>query len=237
MPAGGSTEKVIYLKARTADVENDEIDMLATASVNENKYYSNPNIQFINNPNFTITQYSDREGEKIKYGETVEYVYTIQNNAWLAYLCPVVFRDFMDDNMRPISAEYENYKDNNGEYEKEDLQMDLSNSSADGSELADAKIDIYVPAGKSVKIKIKATPAIITKEEETSSYGVLKYQYNDVDFSRTSNVIKNIVLPFDYEEPDRSRPSGWRLNLRFSSIVAISPSFPVFFTKINIFLL
>ena len=207
LPAGGSTEKVIYLKARTADVENDEIDMLATASVNENKYYSNPNIQFINNPNFTITQYSDREGEKIKYGETVEYVYTIQNNAWLAYLCPVVFRDFMDDNMRPISAEYENYKDNNGEYEKEDLQMDLSNSSADGSELADAKIDIYVPAGKSVKIKIKATPAIITKEEETSSYGVLKYQYNDVDFSRTSNVIKNIVLPFDYEEPDPDKPN------------------------------
>ena len=207
LPAGGSTEKVIYLKARTADVENDEIDMLATASVNENKYYSNPNIQFINNPNFTITQYSDREGEKIKYGETVEYVYTIQNNAWLAYLCPVVFRDFMDDNMRPILAEYENYKDNNGEYEKEDLQMDLSNSPADGSELADAKIDIYVPAGKSVKIKIKATPAIITKEEETSSYGVLKYQYNDVDFSRTSNVIKNIVLPFDYEEPDPDNPN------------------------------
>ena len=207
LPAGGSTEKVIYLKARTADVENDEIDMLATASVNENKYYSNPNIQFINNPNFTITQYSDREGEKIKYGETVEYVYTIQNNAWLAYLCPVVFRDFMDDNMRPILAEYENYKDNNGEYEKEDLQMDLSNSPADGSELADAKIDIYVPAGKSVKIKIKATPAIITKEEETSSYGVLKYQYNDVDFSRTSNVIKNIVLPFDYEEPDPDKPN------------------------------
>ena len=207
LPAGGSTEKVIYLKARTADVENDEIDMLATASVNENKYYSNPNIQFINNPNFTITQYSDREGEKIKYGETVEYVYTIQNNAWLAYLCPVVFRDFMDDNMRPISAEYENYKDNNGKYEKEDLQMDLSNSPADGSELADAKIDIYVPAGKSVKIKIKATPAIITKEEETSSYGVLKYQYNDVDFSRTSNVIKNIVLPFDYEEPDPDKPN------------------------------
>ena len=207
LPAGGSTEKVIYLKARTADVENDEIDMLATASVNENKYYSNPNIQFINNPNFTITQYSDREGEKIKYGETVEYVYTIQNNAWLAYLCPVIFRDFMDDNMRPISAEYENYKENNGEYEKEDLQMDLSNSLADGSELADAKIDIYVPAGKSVKIKIKATPAIITKEEETSSYGVLKYQYNDVDFSRTSNVIKNIVLPFDYEEPDPDKPN------------------------------
>ena len=207
LPAGGSTEKVIYLKARTADVENDEIDMLATASVNENKYYSNPNIQFINNPNFTITQYSDREGEKIKYGETVEYVYTIQNNAWLAYLCPVVFRDFMDDNMRPISAEYENYKDNNGKYEKEDLQMNLSNSPADGSESADAKIDIYVPAGKSVKIKIKATPAIITKEEETSSYGVLKYQYNDVDFSRTSNVIKNIVLPFDYEEPDPDKPN------------------------------
>ena len=207
LPAGGSTEKVIYLKARTADVENDEIDMLATASVNENKYYSNPNIQFINNPNFTITQYSDREGEKIKYGETVEYVYTIQNNAWLAYLCPVIFRDFMDDNMRPISAEYENYKESNGEYEKEDLQMDLSNSLADGSELADAKIDIYVPAGKSVKIKIKATPAIITKEEETSSYGVLKYQYNDVDFSRTSNVIKNIVLPFDYEEPDPDKPN------------------------------
>ena len=207
LPAGGSTEKVIYLKARTADVENDEIDMLATASVNENKYYSNPNIQFINNPNFTITQYSDREGEKIKYGETVEYVYTIQNNAWLAYLCPVVFRDFMDDNMRPISSEYENYKDNNGKYEKEDLQMDLSNSPADGSESADAKIDIYVPAGKSVKIKIKATPAIITKEEETSSYGVLKYQYNDVDFSRTSNVIKNIVLPFDYEEPDPDKPN------------------------------
>ena len=207
LPAGGSTEKVIYLKARTADVENDEIDMLATASVNENKYYSNPNIQFINNPNFTITQYSDREGEKIKYGETVEYVYTIQNNAWLAYLCPLTLRDFLDDNMEALSAEYENYVINNGKYEKEVLIMDLHSIPEGEEQSVDAKIDMYVPDGESIKIKIKATPRIVYEEEETTNYGVLSYNYNDVDFSRNSNIIKNTILPYNYEEPDPDNPN------------------------------
>ena len=203
--AGQERTIPIFLKARTSSEKNDQADMFASADVDNNKYYSNPNIQFIKNPSFTITQTSATEGEKIKYGDTVEYVFTIKNNTWLPYLCPIVLKDYMGNNMTPVSAEYENYKEVNGEYEKETLTKDISIQYSD-DDGADAKFEVYIPAGKTSTIKIKATPIIVDKEEEASNYGVLSYEYNDTKFSFTTNVIKNTIVPYNNSQPDPDNP-------------------------------
>ena len=204
---GETNERVIFLRAKTSAEENDQADMIASASVNGEEYYSNPSIQLIKNPNFKITQTSDKEGEKIKYGETVEYVYTIENKTFLPFACPITLRDYLDSNMEALSAEYESFKQNQGEYEKETHTLDLHLHYSDEEEAVSAKIELYVPAGKSIKIKIKATPRIVFEEEETTNYGVLSYEYNDTELSKQTNTIKNIILPYNYVEPDPDNPN------------------------------
>ena len=204
---GETEDRVIYLNAKSSLGENDAVDMLASASVNGNIYYSNPNSQFIKNPNYKIVQTSDKEGEKLKYGETVEYIYTIENKTWLAWDFPLVLRDYLDSNMKPISAEYENYIVNQGEYEKKNCNVNLNVKYENEDEDVTGKFELYIPAGESITIKIKATPRMVFgQEEETTNYGVLAFDYNDTKFTIKSNTIKNTILPYDYEEPDPDKP-------------------------------
>ena len=204
---GEEKERDIFLKAKTSAEENDQVDMLASASVNGEKYYSNPSIQFIKNPNFKIIQTSDKEGEKIKYGEKVEYVYTIENKTFLPFSCPLTFREYLDSNMEALSAEYETFVQNQGVDTKEKCTADLHIQYEGEDTDVRAKLELYIPAGESVQIKIIATPRIVFEEEETESYGVLSYEYNDTKLSKKTNTIKNIILPYNYVEPDPDNPN------------------------------
>ena len=204
---GKTDERVIYLRAKTSAEENDQTDMLASAIVNGEEYYSNPSIQLIKNPNFKITQTSDREGEKIKYGETVEYVYIIENKTFLPFACPITLRDYLDSNMEGLSAEYESFKEDQGKYIKETHNLDMHIHSSGEEDTVSAKLELYVPAGEKITIKIKATPRIVFEEEETTNYGVLSYEYNDTKLSKQTNTIKNIILPYNYVEPDPDNPN------------------------------
>ena len=204
---GKTDERIIYLRAKTSAEENDQVDMLASAIVNGEEYYSNPSIQLIKNPNFKITQTSDKEGEKIKYGETVEYVYTIENKTFLPFACPITLRDYLDCNMEGLTAEYESFREEQGEYIKENHNLDMHVVFSDEEETVSAKFELYIPAGEKIKIKIKATPRIVTKEEEVTNYGVLSYKYNDTKLSKQTNTIKNIILPYNYVEPDPDNPN------------------------------
>ena len=204
---GKTDERIIYLRAKTSAEENDQVDMLASAIVNGEEYYSNPSIQLIKNPNFKITQTSDKEGEKIKYGETVEYVYTIENKTFLPFACPITLRDYLDCNMEGLTAEYESFREEQGKYIKENHNLDMHVVFSDEEETVSAKFELYIPAGEKIKIKIKATPRIVTKEEEVTNYGVLSYKYNDTKLSKQTNTIKNIILPYNYVEPDPDNPN------------------------------
>ena len=215
--AGQSIEKTIYLRAKTiCQKGEDELTLYASAKVNENTYYSNPNIQNIKNPILKVTQTSEKEGETLKYGDIIEYDFTIKNESKLPIETAFTFQfvDWLDNNMSPISAEYETYMfDDQSEYvtsKKEKFTLDLSSREIpDGKEyddVEDMKIPMYIPNGQSVTIKMKAKPRAIDEKQETSNYGVISYQYNGESCSFKTNVIKNYILPYDYVEPDPDNP-------------------------------
>lgn len=54
------------------------VNSYVTASYDGESYYSAPNVQKVNYPDFEITQSSDKEGETLKYGEETEYVFKIK---------------------------------------------------------------------------------------------------------------------------------------------------------------
>ena len=215
--AGQRIEKTIYLRAKTiCQKGEDELTLYASAKVNENTYYSNPNIQNIKNPILKVTQTSEKEGETLKYGDIIEYDFTIKNESKLPIETAFTFQfvDWLDNNMSPISAEYETYMfDDQSEYvtsKKEKFTLDLSSREIpDGKEyddVEDMKIPMYIPNGQSVTIKMKAKPRAIDEKQETSNYGVISYQYNGESCSFKTNVIKNYILPYDYVEPDPDNP-------------------------------
>ncbi len=207
--ANKTETRTVYLYARTSDEEKDQAEMLASASLNNATYYSNPSIQLIKNVVLKISQSSETEGEKIKYGQTVEYVYTIKNESKISFTCPFVLRDYLDDNMIATSVEYDNYyiSGEEGGYTKEHITRDLTKVQEDVDDSSvDAKVDLWMPNNTEIQVKIKATPDVIFKEEETSNYGVITYTYNEKTYTKKTNVIKNIVLPYDYDEDPKPTP-------------------------------
>lgn len=210
-------EKTVYFSVKTiCQKENDQIGLFACVNVNDNKYYSNPNIQNIKNPVLKITQTSEKEGEALKYGDIIEYDFTIRNESELPVDTMFSFRfvDWMDNNMSPISAEYYTYVfDETSEYitskiEKIDLDLSVKDvpEGKEYDDVEDMNVSMFIPNGKSVTVKIKATPKSVIEKQETSNYGVISYQYNGENCSFKSNVIKNTILPYGYVEPDPDKP-------------------------------
>lgn len=209
--AGVTIKKVIYLQARTGQEEIDTTEFVVTASNNDtDKYYSNPSIQNIQNPILKITQTSEKEGETLKYGDEIEYVFKIKNESKVINDFTLTFYDFLDNNMDAISAEYDNYyfdinSENVKTYNKTTIIKNLKDKGTSNTEeydkIEDAKLELYIPNGEEITIKIKATPRMIfTNKQETMNYAVIEYNYNG-KFTKTSNYIKNTILPYDYEEP------------------------------------
>ena len=78
----------------------------------------------------TITQSCEKEGEKLKYGEEIEYKVNVKNESKTRVYVNV--QDYLPDGLEGISAEYDKYvlKDSNHVYteydinEEENLQCD-----------------------------------------------------------------------------------------------------------------
>ena len=161
---GVTIKKVIYLQARTSQEEIDTTEFVVTATNNDtDKYYSNPNIQNIENPILKITQTSEKEGETLKYGDEIEYVFKIRNESKTINDFTLTFYDFLDNNMDAISAEYDNYyfdvtSENVKTYSKCTITKNLKDKGTSNAEeydkIEDAKLDVFIPNGEEITIKI-----------------------------------------------------------------------------------
>ena len=212
-----SVEKVLFLKARTAvQVLDDPVEVKVNALYNNEIFYANPNIQYIKNPVIEISQTSNKEGMKIKYGEEVEYIFEISNKSKVSKFFTFDFSDWLDNNMEAIYAEYENfYFDESEEVIKlsakkktytKDLKVKDIPDGMTFDDVEDMKEKFLIPNGEKVKIKIVAKAKFVTKEEETTNYAVIKYDYDDKTYSANSNIIKNTILPYGYVEPNPDKP-------------------------------
>ena len=200
---------MILLTAITQDKNMEMVNSYVTASYDGESYYSAPNVQKVNYPDFEITQSSDKEGETLKYGEETEYVFKIKNNSNIVDKINVEFEDFLDKNMKPISIQYENYipEENSGIYteEKRTIEEELNGRIGESGDIVTQKT-LYIPNGKEITIKIKAMPEAVMQRTEVTNYARIIYNYNG-ETPKISNYIKNIILPFDYVEPDPDKPN------------------------------
>ena len=200
---------MILLTAITQDKNMEMVNSYVTASYDGESYYSAPNVQKVNYPDFEITQSSDKEGETLKYGEETEYVFKIKNNSNIVDKINVEFEDFLDKNMKPISIQYENYipEENSGNYteEKRTIEEKLNGRIGESGDIVTQKT-LYIPNGKEITIKIKAMPEAVMQRTEVTNYARIIYNYNG-ETPKISNYIKNIILPFDYVEPDPDKPN------------------------------
>lgn len=202
--ANSSRRFVIFLKARTGQEKIDIAELCVSANINDNdKYYSNPSIQYLKNPILKITLSSEKEGETLKYGDEIEYVITIKNESETINTLTMNVYDFLDSNMDAISAVYDNYYvDVNASttkaYKYNLITKDLGDFNSEKEE--SIKINLLIPNGKESTIKIKAKPKMFFRQKkEVNNYATLEYEYNG-KFTKTSNYIKNTILPYDYED-------------------------------------
>lgn len=202
--ANSSRRFAIFLKARTGQEKIDIAELCVSANINDNdKYYSNPSIQYLKNPILKITLSSEKEGETLKYGDEIEYVITIKNESETINTLTMNVYDFLDSNMEAISAVYDNYYiDINATttqvFKYNSITKNLGDFNSENEE--SIKIDLLIPNGKESKIRIKAKPKMFFgQKKEVNNYATLEYEYNG-KFTKTSNYIKNTILPYDYED-------------------------------------
>ena len=95
-------------------------------------YYSNENRQTIYFAGIEVIQTSEKEGKEVKVGEEIEYNFIIRNvsnkNIFDGDLS-LHISDFLDENVEPVSAEYEvfTYNEDTEEYIRETKTNDFDN--------------------------------------------------------------------------------------------------------------
>ena len=197
----------IFAKAITTQDEINIANIIVTVNTGDEVYFANPNVQYIKNPILKITQTSDKEGENLKYGDEIEYVFTLRNDSKTKNDFNVNLKDYLDENMKPISVQYDNYiidpnsstlVTNKQTFNK---QLDDTGDTGDGI----FNLLLFIPNGDEVTIRLKATPRMIFHKAEVVNYAIVEYEYNG-KFVKTSNAIKNNILPYDYVEPDKPDP-------------------------------
>lgn len=201
---------IIEIKTRGYNFESDiyEYPIVATAKISGEsipEYWTCENRQTMVVEGVEVIQQSDKEGKKLKYEEEVEYKVNIKNvgNSLKNKYTYVNVLDYLPNELNPISAEYENYIYNQetGEYiktlETVDLNIKIIAEGTEEEENANMSLYLSIPMEQEVNIIIKAKANLVYEETEISNAIIVK---GDRIVAKTSNIIKNIILPYNVEE-------------------------------------
>ena len=223
-----------YMKRTELETENEgselELTAVAKVQIGDEIYSSNENRILYGYDSISILMTSENEGEEVKYGEEINYEIVVTNTGKcnleneLNSCITANIVDFLPEDVEPVKITYNNYveeianevKDADGQTEsfestgiyKEEEKVienicDLTDE--DGNRLPNVDLNLTIPYGKSVKIKIETTAGLVfekTKTENSATVsGILE---EDNIKSKISNTITHTILPFDYIEPTDS---------------------------------
>ena len=217
----------------TQETESSEVELTAVASIemNNQTYQSNENrIPFVYE-SVSISMTSENEGEEIKYKDEINYEIKVSakgrtNSLNPEYSCiNANIKDFLPEGIEPVSVTYDNWLEEietledgtqkvNGEYHKaepitKDIYTTIGNQ---GERLADVNVDVRIPFGESVTIRVKATAdEVYEKTKIENSATVTGYVYetvtpdststkHDIVTAKTSNIISHTILPEEEQE-------------------------------------
>lgn len=176
-------------------------------------YYSNPNKENVYGSGVKVVQSSEKEGKELQYDEEVEYDFNIENitpeqskNTRLS----LEIYNYADKNLIPSRAEYEYY-----EYDTEKQDYVLKKETKDISKafVEDGDLNLYLALGsvkgKNITVKLFFKAGEVYELTETSNNMTIKYEYAGETYTVVSNIIKNKILPreFDVGKDDPEDPN------------------------------
>ncbi len=180
-------------------------------------YYSNENRIQIAYQNVSVSMTSPNEGEKVKYGEEIDYNIEIENigetnvTADGVKYVNINILDFLPENIEAAQVTYDTWtaetrkKEDKSTYleliKQENIEKNLPDEIYDsnGNKLPNLDIDILLPKDEKVTIKVKALAGAVSKETKIENMATIKGEEIE---SKTTNKITHIILPPDYEETE-----------------------------------
>lgn len=167
-------------------------------------YYSNENRRTVYFTGIEVIQTSEKEGKEVAEEEEIEYDFVIKNVSNKDIFdgdLSLHITDFLDENVEPVSAEYEvfTYNEETNEYTKETKtnNFDYIIEENDGEESPELEYYSALPIGEQIKLKLKVKTGFVV--QRTNIISNISVEFNGI--TRISNTIKNVIVP---EKTDKS---------------------------------
>ena len=212
-----------------------ELTASATVLANDITYNSNENRMHYDIDRASISMTSDTEGEEIKYGDEINYniqitctgVSGLVNEGSGIY---VNILDYLPEGIEPISITYDFYDKifdvnedgsiNKGFTEKQVITKDIiyNREDEEGNKLASVDFETWVPYKGTINAQIKAKAGFVFEKTEIENKAIVKTPEIETDLgedvqlendsieTKTSNTVKHIILPYNYDEESPDEP-------------------------------
>lgn len=214
------------------ETNNSKIELYANATIIDNDiiYKSNENRILFEYDSVSIVMSSENEGEEVKYGDEINYEMKITNVGRTNLNDPaynsisIRLVDLLPEDIKPISVIYEDWKDQGenadekfesyiptGIYNKIIKTKDISGIciDKDGNKLPNVDLNLVIPYGESVTIKVKAMAGSVSQRTKIENSATITGYSID---SKTSNTIAHIILPYNDEEIENTEEQDKPIN-------------------------
>ena len=196
------------------DTSKVELKAYATLSIDGEEYKTNENRILFEFETVSVKMTSDNEGEKVNYGDAINYHISItntgrtnyrdENNSELYNVVSVRLTDYLPENVNPVSVTYEKYEIADEETgalasEKTIKTEDISGEVTDenGNKLPNVDLSFTIPYGETINVYIQTTAGYVY--EETNVQNSVTVQ-SDMVKTKTSNIITHTILPANNSE-------------------------------------
>lgn len=195
------------------NTETSKVELTAVAIIekNETTYRSNENRIEFSFTNASITMTSSNEGEKIKYGEEIDYAITIKNTGRtniddeVYHVVSLKLKDYLPKEVNPVSVTYiEQTYEGSKVIAEEEVTKDISGVQTNvetGEKLPNVDLSFTIPYQETRVIKVKATAGYVYEKTEIENFATIQSIGDEQKVPlKTSNTIKHIILPYNYVE-------------------------------------
>lgn len=174
----------------------------ATVEANDVEYKSNENRIEYETRSASVTMTSENEGDEIHYNDEINYEIEIKNtgrtnlNQEEIDVFSVDVQDYLPEELKPISINYENWEQTEGVWTKKELNKDIEHITLfdeKGNKLPDVDLTLTIPYQKNVKIIVKTKAKEVFEKTKIENSVTITGRYIN---TKTSNIISHTILPF-----------------------------------------
>ena len=167
-------------------------------------YYSNENRIQIAYQNVSVSMTSPNEGEKVKYGEEIDYQITIKNiggsqmDEGIQEPVVVDILDYLPDELEPYEVTYNKWDNKIEQYEMRNVTEDITGHLTDtnGEKRPNVNISTSIPKEEIITINVKTKAGSVDKETKIENSATVSGERID---TKITNVVSHIILP-EYED-------------------------------------